>query len=188
MSTPAEVQVREAGDATSTTRAACSYCGVGCGIQVTTTAATPGGLSLVAKVSGDKTHPANHGRLCTKGATHAELMAAPGRMTSAYVRPTRGEDAVPVPLATAIDEAAGRLRAIIDEHGPDAVALYVSGQMTTEAQYLANKLTKGYLRSIHIESNSRLCMASAGTGYKQSLGADGPPGRTRTSITPISSS
>jgi len=70
------------------------------------------------------------------------------------------------------------LRSIVAEHGPDAVALYVSGQMTTEAQYLANKLAKGYLRTAHIESNSRLCMASAATGYKQSLGADGPPGST----------
>ncbi len=178
MSTPAETTARAAGDTTSTTRAACSYCGVGCGITVSA-AGTPDAArarGAVAKVSGDKAHPANHGRLCTKGATHAELMAAPGRMTTAYVRPARGEAAVPVPLDTAVAEAAQRLRTIIDEHGPDAVALYVSGQMSTEAQYLANKLTKGYLRSIHIESNSRLCMASAGTGYKQSLGADGPPG------------
>ena len=68
------------------------------------------------------------------------------------------------------------MRAIIDEHGPDAVALYVSGQMSMEAQYLANKLAKGFIGTNQIESNSRLCMASAGTGYKLSLGADGPPG------------
>src|SRR5690606_14618812 len=66
--------------------------------------------------------------------------------------------------------------AVIDEHGPDAVAMYVSGQMSLEAQYLATKLAKGHLRTVSIESNSRLCMASAGTGYKQSLGSDGPPG------------
>lgn len=75
-----------------------------------------------------------------------------------------------------IAETAGRLRAIVDEHGPDAVALYVSGQMSLEAQYLANKLTKGFIGTNQIESNSRLCMASAGSGYKLSLGADGPPG------------
>ncbi|WP_312156232.1 nitrate reductase, partial [Pseudomonas sp.] len=79
-------------------------------------------------------------------------------------------------LDAAIEQAAARLRAIIDEHGPDAVALYVSGQMSLEAQYLANKLAKGFIRTRHIESNSRLCMASAASGYKQSLGADGPPG------------
>lgn len=157
-------------------RAVCSYCGVGCGITVTTAAGPSGVGTVVAKTTGDRAHPANAGRLCTKGATHVDLMHAPGRMTTAHVRPARGEDAVPTPLGTAIAEAGARLRAIVDEHGPDSVAVYVSGQMSIEAQYLSNKLVKGYLRGLHIESNSRLCMASAGTGYKQSLGADGPPG------------
>lgn len=157
-------------------RTVCSYCGVGCGISVTTSDAGAGHPLTIAKVAGDRLHPTNAGRLCTKGATHAELMQAPGRMTSAHVRAARGEPATPVALADAVTDAAARLRAILDEHGPDAIALYVSGQMSMEAQYLSNKLVKGYLRGIHIESNSRLCMASAGTGYKQSLGADGPPG------------
>ena len=157
-------------------RTVCSYCGVGCGITVTTADTAQGHPLAIAKVAGDVAHPTNHGRLCTKGATHADLMRAPGRMTTAHIRPARGEDAVPVPLDEAVTDAGRRLRAIVDEHGPDAVALYVSGQMSMEAQYLANKLVKGYVRGIHIESNSRLCMASAGTGYKQSLGADGPPG------------
>lgn len=156
-------------------RTVCSYCGVGCGISVTSeTAAT--GLAVVGRVSGDREHPTNRGRLCTKGATHAELMAAPGRMLEAQVRPSRGADPVPASRADATRLAGERMRAIIDEHGPDAVALYVSGQMSMEAQYLSNKLVKGFIGGIHIESNSRLCMASAGTGYKQSLGADGPPG------------
>ena len=157
-------------------RAVCSYCGVGCGISVTSGPGAAGDGFVVSKVAGDREHPANAGRLCTKGATHVELMHAPGRMSSACLRPARGEEIVPAPLGTAIAEAGRRLRTIVDEHGPDAVAVYVSGQMSIEAQYLANKLVKGYLRGVHIESNSRLCMASAGTGYKQSLGADGPPG------------
>jgi sulfite reductase (NADPH) flavoprotein alpha-component len=158
-----------------TTRTACSYCGVGCGIEVHTS--TDSDTPVIARVSGDKLHPANFGRLCTKGATHAEMMAAvDGRLTSALLRPARGHEPVPVPVDDAVVEAGRRLRAIIDEHGPDAVALYVSGQMSIEAQYLATKLAKGFLRTVHIESNSRLCMASAGTGFKQSLGADGPPG------------
>ncbi len=160
-----------------TTRTACSYCGVGCGIEVTTAPDAVTGLPVIARVSGDRLHPTNFGRLCTKGATHAEMMAATdGRLTTALVRGARGGEAMPVPVDAAVAEAGRRLRAIIDEHGPDAVALYVSGQMSIEAQYLATKLAKGYLRTVHIESNSRLCMASAGTGYKQSLGADGPPG------------
>lgn len=167
----------EVGTALRTTvRTVCSYCGVGCGIAVTTDDGGTGHPLSIAKVAGDRSHPTNAGRLCTKGATHAELMHAPGRMTSAHVRPARGEPLVAVPVSEAVTDAAARLRAILDEHGPDSVALYVSGQMSMEAQYLANKLVKGYVRGIHIESNSRLCMASAGTGYKQSLGADGPPG------------
>ncbi len=158
-----------------TTRTACSYCGVGCGISVETRTDQGTGLPVIARVSGDRLHPTNFGRLCTKGATHAEMMGADdGRLTTALVR--RNDEMVSVTTDDATAEAGRRLRAIIDEHGPDAVALYVSGQMTIEAQYLANKLAKGFIRTVHIESNSRLCMASAGTGFKQSLGADGPPG------------
>jgi sulfite reductase (NADPH) flavoprotein alpha-component len=162
---------------TQTTRTACSYCGVGCGISVETRADPDTGLPVIARVSGDRLHPTNFGRLCTKGATHAELMRADdGRMTTALVRPSRDGALAPVDVDDAVAEAGRRLRAILDEHGPDAIALYVSGQMSIEAQYLATKLAKGFVRTMHIESNSRLCMASAGTGFKQSLGADGPPG------------
>ncbi|WP_414720848.1 molybdopterin-dependent oxidoreductase [Streptomyces sp.] len=136
----------------------------------------PDGRRTVLKASGDKAHPANFGRLCTKGVTTAEMLAAPGRLTTALVRARRDAEPAPTPARAAIGETARRLRAIIDQHGPDAVAFYVSGQMSLEAQYLANKLAKGFVRTNQIESNSRLCMASAGTGYKLSLGADGPPG------------
>ncbi|MGC5168828.1 molybdopterin-dependent oxidoreductase [Luteimicrobium sp. DT211] len=162
--------------APTTVRSSCSYCGVGCGmvLQIETDPAT--GRRRVAKASGDKDHPTNRGRLCTKGATSAEMLAAPGRLERAQVRAGRDHARVEVPMPEAVAETARRLRAIVDEHGPDAVALYVSGQMSLEAQYLANKLAKGFLGTHRIESNSRLCMASAGTGYKLSLGADGPPG------------
>jgi NADPH-dependent sulfite reductase flavoprotein alpha-component len=156
-------------------RTVCSYCGVGCGL-VLDIGTGPDGRRTVLKASGDKEHPANFGKLCTKGATTADLLAAPGRLSTALVRPERGEEPVPEAVGVAITETARRLREIVDEHGPDAVSFYVSGQMSLEAQYLANKLAKGFLRTNQIESNSRLCMASAGTGYKLSLGADGPPG------------
>jgi NADPH-dependent sulfite reductase flavoprotein alpha-component len=132
-------------------------------------------LRLTA-VAGDRQHPSNRGRLCTKGATSAEMLAAAGRLDTAHVREQRDEPAVPTPVDEAITRTAQRLRTIVDEHGPDAVAFYVSGQLSLEAQYLVNKLAKGYLRTNQIESNSRLCMASASSGYKLSLGADGPPG------------
>ncbi|GAA1002550.1 bifunctional reductase [Acrocarpospora pleiomorpha] len=160
---------------TAQVRTVCSYCGVGCGM-VLDVATGPDGRRTVRKVSGDKAHPANFGRLCTKGATTADMLAAPGRLTAALVRRERGAEPTPVGVDVAITETARRLRAVIDEHGPDAVALYVSGQLSLEAQYLANKLAKGYIGTNQIESNSRLCMASAGSGYKLSLGADGPPG------------
>lgn len=154
----------------------CAYCGVGCGmvLQITTDPET--GRSHVTKSVGNKEHPANFGRLCTKGATTADMLGAPGRMDSAYARTDRGEPLEPIDTDQAITQCARRLRAIIDEHGADAFAMYVSGQMSIEAQYLANKLTKGFIGTNQIESNSRLCMASAGSGYKLSLGADGPPG------------
>jgi NADPH-dependent sulfite reductase flavoprotein alpha-component len=148
----------------------CGYCGVGCGMDLHVTD------QVVTKATGRGDHPANRGRLCTKGTTTADMLRAGGRLTTALVRPQRGAEAMPAPVDVAVTTVADRLSAIRDQHGADAIALYVSGQMTIEAQYLANKLAKGYLRTQWIESNSRLCMASAGTGYQQSLGADGPPG------------
>jgi sulfite reductase (NADPH) flavoprotein alpha-component len=156
-------------------RTVCSYCGVGCGI-VLDVEVDPNGKRRVLKASGDKDHPANAGRLCTKGATTAEMLAAPGRLSRALLRTNRNEEPAPTDVDAAISYTAQRLRAILDEHGPDAISLYVSGQMSIEAQYLANKLAKGFIVTNQIESNSRLCMASAGSGYKLSLGADGPPG------------
>ncbi|MFD5987782.1 molybdopterin-dependent oxidoreductase [Streptomyces cyaneofuscatus] len=157
-------------------RTVCSYCGVGCGIVLDITRDPADGRRRAARASGDKEHPSNFGRLCTKGATSADLMAAPGRLSRALVRDQRGAEPAGADVDEAITAVAGRLRALLDEHGPDALSFYVSGQMSLEAQYLANKLAKGFVRTNQIESNSRLCMASAGTGYKLSLGADGPPG------------
>ncbi|QQM31109.1 bifunctional nitrate reductase/sulfite reductase flavoprotein subunit alpha [Martelella lutilitoris] len=151
-------------------KSVCPYCGVGCGVVLDVED------GRIVRLSGDKDRPANRGRLCTKGKTAHETIASEGRLETAMVR--TDADVVPATTSveTAIAETAKRLRAIADEHGPDAIALYVSGQMSMEAQYLANKLAKGFLRTRHIESNSRLCMASAGSGYKLSLGADAPPG------------
>ncbi len=154
----------------------CAYCGVGCGVVLQVTSDREHGRRHVTKSVGNTSHPANFGRLCTKGATTTDLLSAEGRMESAYLRQDRGEPHEPIDIDSAITQCAKRLRAIVDEHGPDSFAIYVSGQMSLEAQYLANKLTKGFIGTNQIEANSRLCMASAGFGYKLSLGADGPPG------------
>ena len=148
----------------------CPYCGVGCGMTLHVEG------EQVVKITGHREHPGNAGRLCTKGASAHVALRQSGRLEHAYARWQRGQDPVPRPLRETVQDTARRLRAVIDTHGPDAVSLYVSGQMSIEAQYLANKLAKGFIGTNNIESNSRLCMASAGSGYKLSLGADGPPG------------
>ncbi|WPN49444.1 bifunctional nitrate reductase/sulfite reductase flavoprotein subunit alpha [Pseudomonas sp. P8_241] len=156
--------------ASKTVRSVCPYCGVGCGIVMQVED------NRVIKVTGDKAHPSNAGRLCTKGTTCGQAIAESGRMDNAYLRHERNRDPVRVTMDNAIGETAARLRQVLDTHGPEALSFYVSGQMSLEAQYLVNKLAKGFVRTPHIESNSRLCMASASSGYKLSLGADGPPG------------
>lgn len=156
--------------AKSSVKSVCPFCGVGCGIVMDVVG------NRVVKVRGDKDHPANFGRLCTKGNSCGQAIADAGRLDRAHLRSSRSEEQVPVSIDEAISQTALRLRGIIEGHGPDAVAFYVSGQMSIEAQYLVNKLAKGYVRTKHVESNSRLCMASAGSGYKLSLGSDGPPG------------
>ncbi len=151
-------------------KSVCPYCGVGCGMILHVED------GQVVKVSGDKTHPTNFGRLCTKGSSSHLALRKSGRLENAFARPDRNSERAQLSMATAITESARRMRSIMDEHGADALSFYVSGQMSIEAQYLINKLAKGFVGTNNIESNSRLCMASAGSGYKLSLGADGPPG------------
>jgi NADPH-dependent sulfite reductase flavoprotein alpha-component len=155
-------------------RTVCAYCGVGCGVVLDVDRRGP--RPVVVRSTGDPEHPANRGRLCTKGATTADMLSAPGRLTTALVRASREDEPASCDIAEAMDVAAVRLAAIRDEHGPDAIGIYTSGQLSIEAQYLITKLAKGFLRTQYQECNSRLCMASAASGYKLSLGADAPPG------------
>ena len=145
-------------------RTTCAYCGVGCGVS-----ATPKGDGTVT-ITGDKLHPANKGRLCVKGSALGETVSLEGRLLYPQLR---GPDGLcRASWDEALDKVAGTWRAIIDEHGPDAVALYVSGQLLTEDYYVANKLMKGYIGSANIDTNSRLCMSSAVAGYKRAFGED----------------
>lgn len=147
----------------------CPYCGVGCGII----AESDG--SRILRVRGDPDHPANFGKLCPKGATVAQTVNVPTRLRYAMLRDDPSGRFSVTPQLTAIQETARRLEAIIQKYGPGAVGFYLSGQLTTESQYLANKFAKAYLRTNHVDSNSRLCMASAASGMNLSLGSDGPP-------------
>ncbi len=141
----------------------CPYCGVGCGVQ-----ARMEGDQLIG-VKGDKTHPANLGRLCVKGASLHETVDLKGRLLHPEMNGAR------VDWDTALDAVAEGFSRIIREHGPEAVAFYVSGQLLTEDYYVANKLMKGYIGAANIDTNSRLCMASAVVGYKRAFGNDAVP-------------
>jgi assimilatory nitrate reductase catalytic subunit len=145
-------------------RTTCPYCGVGCGV----TARVGEGRSVT--VSGDTAHPANKGRLCSKGSALGATVGLEGRLLA----PMIGEKTVGWGEATA--HVAKRLRDTIARHGPDSVAFYVSGQILIEDYYVANKLMKGFIGSSNIDTNSRLCMASAVVAHKQAFGADLVPG------------
>jgi assimilatory nitrate reductase catalytic subunit len=142
----------------------CPYCGVGCGLRVT---ATEG----VVTVRGDDRHPANFGRLCSKGSALGETVDLDGRLLAPRIA---GRTAS---WDEALDTVAGRFADAIARHGPGAVAFYVSGQLLTEDYYVANKLMKGFIGSGNIDTNSRLCMASAVAGYRRAFGADLVPNR-----------
>lgn len=145
------------------TRTTCPYCGVGCGIVASVDEA--GQVSI----RGDRDHPANFGRLCSKGSALAETLDLEGRLLHPQIDGRR------VDWDTALDQVAGSLQRIIAEHGPEAVAFYVSGQLLTEDYYVANKLMKGFIGAANIDTNSRLCMSSSVAGHKRAFGADTVP-------------
>ena len=150
-------------------KSTCCYCGVGCGVLIETE------NGKIASVRGDPEHPANRGRLCTKGAT-LHLTADPTyRLQYPERRALRQGLREMVSWDAALDEAAERFAETIRAHGPDSVAFYISGQLMTEDYYVFNKLAKGLIGTNNVDTNSRLCMSSAVAGYKQTLGADAPP-------------
>ena len=147
----------------------CPYCGVGCGLIATTDG------QRVLSVRGDPDHPANFGRVCSKGGTAHQTVHVPTRLRHAMARDRAADHFALVPPGAAVAHVAEGLNRVLQSHGPGAIAFYLSGQLTTEAQYLAAKFAKAYLRTNHVDSNSRLCMSSAAAGMTLSLGADGPP-------------
>ncbi|WP_324739879.1 nitrate reductase [Tsuneonella sp. CC-YZS046] len=146
-----------------TVRTTCPYCGVGCGID-----ATVKGERAVS-IAGDKEHPANLGRLCSKGTHLAETVSLEGRLLYPMIADRQ------VSWDEALGEVASRISACVREHGPESVAFYVSGQLLTEDYYVANKLAKGFIGTPHIDTNSRLCMASAVVAHNRAFGEDVVP-------------
>ena len=157
------------------TKSTCCYCGVGCGVIIQTEVDEHSNQPKIIGVRGDPDHPANFGRLCTKGST-LHLTAKPdARMQYPELRQNRAEPRKRASWDESLDYIAERFASIIREHGPDAVAFYISGQLLTEDYYIFNKLAKGLIGTNNVDTNSRLCMSSAVSGYKVTLGADAPP-------------
>lgn len=155
------------------TRSTCPYCGVGCGVIIESQG------NEITGVRGDPDHPANFGRLCTKGSTLALTASAAVTRQTRLLQPMRREHRHEAPKPVSWDSALGfaseSFAQIIRDHGPDAVGFYISGQLLTEDYYVFNKLAKGLIGTNNVDTNSRLCMSSAVAGYKQTLGADAPP-------------
>ena len=146
------------------TRTTCPYCGVGCGVVVERDD------DGIFSVRGDTEHPANFGRLCSKGSALAETIDFDGRLKTPIVN---GKTA---PWNVALDRVASGIRDVVAQHGPDAFAFYVSGQLLTEDYYVVNKLAKGFIGTANVDTNSRLCMASSVSGHKRAFGSDTVPG------------
>ncbi len=148
----------------SWTRTTCPYCGVGCGVLARARG------DGTAEIKGDPEHPANFGRLCSKGSALGETLSLDDRLLHPSIDGTRAT------WSDALDLVAQRFAEAIREHGPDSVAFYVSGQILTEDYYVANKLMKGFVGSANIDTNSRLCMASSVAGHRRAFGTDTVPG------------
>jgi assimilatory nitrate reductase catalytic subunit len=148
------------GKTPTTVRTTCPYCGVGCGVL-----ATPDGQGGAA-IAGDPDHPANFGRLCSKGSALGETLGLETRLLHPEIGGRRtGWD-------EAIDHVAASIERTAKAHGPAAIAFYLSGQLLTEDYYVANKLAKGFIGTPHVDTNSRLCMASSVAGHRRAFGAD----------------
>ncbi|MDD2883563.1 MAG: molybdopterin-dependent oxidoreductase [Dechloromonas sp.] len=150
-------------------KSTCCYCGVGCGVLIAVDD------EKIVGLRGDPEHPANRGRLCTKGATLPLSLGQAQRLEYPEFRAQRGVAGQRLSWDAALDQAADRFAEVISRHGPDAVAFYISGQLMTEDYYVFNKLAKGLIGTNNVDTNSRLCMSSAVAGYKQTLGVDAPP-------------
>ncbi|PPD17767.1 MAG: nitrate reductase, partial [Methylobacter sp.] len=151
--------------ATKQVQTTCPYCGVGCGID-----AVVDEPNRLIKIQGDKAHPANFGRLCSKGSALGETIELNSRLLEPVVY---GQQAT---WSEALDLVADSFVNAVKTYGPEAVAIYGSGQLLTEDYYVANKLMKGFIGSANMDTNSRLCMSSSVAGHKRAFGSDTVPG------------
>ncbi len=153
----------------ASTKSTCCYCGVGCGVIIHTE------NDQIVSVEGDPDHPANFGRLCTKGSTLHLTAKLDARGLYPEMRTSRDGVRLRATWDQTLDHVADQFAEIIQTHGPNSVGFYISGQLLTEDYYVFNKLAKGLIGTNNVDTNSRLCMSSAVAGYKLTLGADAPP-------------
>ncbi len=151
------------------TKSTCCYCGVGCGVIISST------KDKIIDVKGDPNHPANFGRLCTKGSSLHLTAKLDSRLLYPELRTSRDAPRIRATWDESLDFVVEKFAKTIETHGPDSVAFYISGQLLTEDYYVFNKLAKGLIGTNNVDTNSRLCMSSAVAGYKTTLGADAPP-------------
>lgn len=151
----------------SVNNTSCAYCGVGCGVSISQSHDADRPVLV-----GDSAHPANWGRLCAKGERLLESLTLPNHL----YYPRQVKEGRNLPWSEAIATIAQRFTASIAEHGPDSVALYLSGQLLTEDYYVANKFAKGFLGTANVDTNSRLCMSSAVSAHIRAFGEDVVPG------------
>ena len=144
----------------------CPYCGVGCGVKVTMDQKPENGFAIL---EGDESHPANFGRLCVKGSNLSDTLVHDDRL---LVPQINGHQ---VDWHEAVDHIADKIKQVVAKYGPDSFAFYLSGQILTEDYYVANKFAKGFIGTANVDTNSRLCMASAVVGYKRAFGSDTVP-------------
>jgi assimilatory nitrate reductase catalytic subunit len=151
------------------TKSTCCYCGVGCGVIISSQ------NDKIIDIKGDPNHPANFGRLCTKGSTLHLTAKLDNRLLYPEMRITREARRKRVSWDDSLNYLTEQFAQTIEKYGPDSVAFYISGQLLTEDYYVFNKLAKGLIGTNNVDTNSRLCMSSAVTGYKATLGSDAPP-------------
>lgn len=148
----------------------CGYCSVGCGMEI----GVRGGKAV--SVKGDLDHPVNSGRLCPKGLSEHQTISAEGRLTQPLWRSEAGGPQRPISWDVAVDTMVSRFSQLLEEHGPESVAVISTGQLVTEEFYTLGKLVRLGFGMAHYDGNTTLCMSSAVSGYKRSFGSDGPPG------------
>ncbi len=153
----------------ATVTSICGYCATGCQLKIHLDEA--GAAINLTPQSG---YPVNLGMACPKGWQALDPLDAPDRATTPLLRNETGA-LKPVDWPTALDAFVSRFREIKEKHGRESVAFLSTGQIPFEEMAFLGSLFKFGMGFLHCDANTRQCMATAVTAYKQSFGFDAPP-------------